>query len=71
MNADLIFANFTKADLRNANLMGATLNETIWLNTLVDDCNFGQGIGLTEPQRQDLQMRGAKFSCKFSHNLIP
>lgn len=61
VNADLLFANFTNADLRNANLNGATLNETIWLNALVEECEFGEGIGLTEVQRQDLQLRGAKF----------
>ncbi|WP_211173142.1 pentapeptide repeat-containing protein [Brasilonema bromeliae] len=61
VNADLIFANFTNADLRNANLNGATLNETIWLNALVEECEFGEAIGLTKVQRQDLQLRGAKF----------
>ncbi|PHJ65943.1 pentapeptide repeat-containing protein [Nostoc linckia z18] len=62
VNADLLFANFTKADLRNADLRGATLNETIWLDTLVDKCQFGVGTGLTYLQRQDLQLRGAKFN---------
>ncbi len=52
INADLIFANFTKADLRNAELQGATLNETIWLGALVDQCNFGAGIGLTHEQHR-------------------
>jgi len=62
VNADLLFANFTKADLRNADLTGATLNQTIWLDALVEDCQLGIGIGLTQLQRQDLQMRGAKFT---------
>ena len=62
INADLIFANFTKADLRNANLRGATLNETIWLGALVDQCNFGTGIGLTHEQCKDLKVRGARFN---------
>ncbi|MGF1933795.1 MAG: pentapeptide repeat-containing protein [Nostoc sp. ChiQUE02] len=62
VNADLLFANFTKADLRNANLRGATLNETIWLETLVDKCQLGVGTGLNHLQRQDLQLRGAKFN---------
>ncbi|MGH8002659.1 MAG: pentapeptide repeat-containing protein [Brasilonema sp.] len=61
VNADLLFANFTNADLRNANLNGATLNETTWLDALVEECDFGQGIGLTKIQRQDLLLRGAKF----------
>lgn len=61
VNADLIFANFTNADLRNTNLNGATLNETIWLNALVEECEFGEGIGLTKVQRQDLQFSGARF----------
>ncbi|NEU74813.1 pentapeptide repeat-containing protein [Hassallia byssoidea VB512170] len=60
-NADLLFANFTNADLRKADLQGATLNETIWLNALVDECQFGEGIGLTISQRKDLQLRGARF----------
>ncbi|MBW4593423.1 MAG: pentapeptide repeat-containing protein [Brasilonema angustatum HA4187-MV1] len=61
VNADLIFANFTNADLINANLNGATLNETIWLNARVEECEFGEGIGLTKLQRQDLRLRGARF----------
>ncbi|MEH1952824.1 pentapeptide repeat-containing protein [Nostoc sp.] len=62
VNADLLFTNFTKADLRNADLRGTTLNETIWLETLVDKCQLGVGTGLNHLQRQDLQLRGAKFS---------
>ncbi|WP_193196297.1 pentapeptide repeat-containing protein [Nostoc sp. MG11] len=61
-NADLLFVNFTRANLRNADLRCATLNETIWLDTLVDECEFGAGIGLTQLQRQDLQRRGARFN---------
>ena len=61
INADLLFVNFTKADLRNADLRGATLNKTIWLETLVDKSEFGVGIGLNDLQRQDLQLRGARF----------
>ena len=60
-NADLLFANFTNADLTKADLQGATLNETIWLNAIVDECRFGEGIGLKENQRKDLQLRGARF----------
>ncbi len=59
--ADLIFVNFTGADLRNADLRGATLNETIWSAALVEGCNFGVGIGLTEAQRLDLKACGAVF----------
>lgn len=59
LEADLIFANFTGADLREADLRGATLNETIWLTALVEGCNLGSGIGLTQQQRKDLQVRGA------------
>ncbi|MFH7027588.1 MAG: pentapeptide repeat-containing protein [Heteroscytonema crispum UTEX LB 1556] len=62
LNADLLFANFTKADLRNANLTGATLNKTVWLDALIDECDFGEGIGLTQLQRKDLQLRGARFN---------
>ena len=62
VNADLLFVNFTKADLRNADLRGATLNETIWLETLVDKCQLGVGTGLNHLQRQDLQLRGARFN---------
>ncbi|MEH2179621.1 pentapeptide repeat-containing protein [Nostoc sp.] len=62
VNADLLFVNFTKADLRNANLRGATLNETIWLETLVDNCQLGVGIGLNHLQCQDLQLRKAIFN---------
>ncbi len=62
VDADLLFANFTKANLRNADLSSATLNETIWLDALVDECKFGTGIGLTKLQRQYLQLRGARFN---------
>ncbi|MBE9037360.1 pentapeptide repeat-containing protein [aff. Roholtiella sp. LEGE 12411] len=62
VNADLLFVNFTRANLRNADLRCATVNETIWLDTLVDECKFGTGIGLTKLQRQDLQRRGARFN---------
>jgi uncharacterized protein YjbI with pentapeptide repeats len=62
VNADLLFANLMKADLRNADLRGATLDETIWLETLVDKCHLGLGTGLTLLQRQDLQLRGARFN---------
>ncbi|HLO88938.1 MAG TPA: pentapeptide repeat-containing protein [Nostocaceae cyanobacterium] len=61
VNADLLFVNFTQANLKNADLRGATLNQTIWLNTIVDKCQLGFGIGLTQIQRQDLQLRGAIF----------
>ncbi|MBN3951766.1 MAG: pentapeptide repeat-containing protein [Nostoc sp. NMS7] len=66
VNADLLFVNFTKADLRNADLRGATLNETIWLETLVDNCQLGVGTGLNHLQRQDLQVRGARFNSSAS-----
>jgi uncharacterized protein YjbI with pentapeptide repeats len=62
LNADLIFVNFTKADLRKADLRGAALNETIWLDALVDECQMGLGNGLTKQQRKDLQLRGARFN---------
>jgi len=61
VDADMIFANFTGADLRNADLWGATLNETVWSGALVDQCHFGTGIGLTNEQRRDLEVRGALF----------
>ena len=62
IDADLLFVNFTKADLRNADLRGATLNETIWLETLVEKCQLGVGTGLSNLQRQDLQLRKAIFN---------
>jgi uncharacterized protein YjbI with pentapeptide repeats len=67
-NADLLFANFTNADLRKADLQGATLNESIWLNAIVDECRFGEGIGLTKSQRKDLQLRGARFDYSEDDN---
>ncbi|MDZ7960657.1 MAG: pentapeptide repeat-containing protein [Aulosira sp. DedQUE10] len=68
VNADLLFANFTKADLRNADLRSATLNETIWLDALVDECQFGNGTGLSLQQRKDLQLRGARFNTSADDN---
>jgi uncharacterized protein YjbI with pentapeptide repeats len=61
VNADLIFANFTNANLKNADLSGATLNQTIWLEAVVEGCKFDNVIGLTDSQRKDLQLRGARF----------
>ncbi len=58
----LTHANFTKADLTDANIKGATLNETIWCGALVKQCQFGAGIGLTDKQRQYLQINGAVFN---------
>jgi len=34
----------------------------IWLKALVDKCKFGEGIGLSNQQRQDLLLGGAMFS---------
>lgn len=62
IDADLIFANFTKANLSNANLQGATLNETVWNSTIVKNCNFGLGIGITNKQRQELLSCGVIFN---------
>ncbi len=62
-SADLIFANFTNANLSKANLQGSTLNETLWDSAIVDECNFGVGIGITNKQRQELVSCGAIFSA--------
>lgn len=62
IDADLIFANFTNANLSNTNLQGATLNETVWNGAIVENCNFGIGIGITNQQRQELKFCGAIFN---------
>lgn len=62
-NADMIFARLMDADLRGANLYGATLNETIWTGARVEQCIFGQGKGLTTPQRRELTAKGAIFAA--------
>ncbi len=64
VDADLIFANFTNANLSKAKLQGSTLNETLWDSAIVDECNFGVGIGITNKQRQELVSCGAIFSDK-------
>ncbi|MCT7949757.1 pentapeptide repeat-containing protein [Ancylothrix sp. C2] len=61
IKADLLFVNFTNANLTNADLTAATLNETIWLNAIVEGCNLKNTTGLTQQQRQDLTRRGAIF----------
>ena len=63
VDADLIFANFTNANLRKANLQGSTLNETLWDSAIVENCNFGVGIGIKNNQRQELISCGAIFSA--------
>ncbi len=59
--ADLVFARLVQADLRDADLRGATLNQTLWSRALVEGCQMGLGIGLTEPQRRELSAGGALF----------
>ena len=59
--------DFRELDLRGislikANLSGATLNETIWTGTLVEQCKLGTGIGLTDEQRTNLKVRGARLN---------
>ena len=61
IKADLLFVNFTNANLTNADLTAATLNETIWLNAIVEGCNLKNTTGLTQQQQQELTRRGAKF----------
>ncbi len=61
VDADLIFASFNNANLSDVNLQGATLNETLWHNAIVKNCNFGVGIGITNKQRQKLKTSGAIF----------
>ncbi|MBW4664768.1 MAG: pentapeptide repeat-containing protein [Chroococcus sp. CMT-3BRIN-NPC107] len=62
VDADLIFANFAGANLSNTNLQGATLNETVWNSAILENCNFGTGIGITNKQRQELVSCGAIFT---------
>jgi uncharacterized protein YjbI with pentapeptide repeats len=59
--ADLVFARLIRTDLREADLRGATLNETLWSEALVEGCQLGLGIGLTERQRRELSAGGALF----------
>ena len=61
IKADLLFVNFTNANLTNADLTAATLNETIWLNAIVEGCNLKNTTGLTQKQLQSLIQRGAKI----------
>ena len=63
--ADLVFARLVRTDLREADLRGATLNETLWFGTLVEGCQLGRGLGLTEQQRQELSAAGALFEHSF------
>ncbi len=60
-DADLIFANFSAANLSGADLRGATLNETIWTDSIVDDCDFRGAIGLTSTQAIALRSNGGIF----------
>ncbi|MGK7912232.1 MAG: pentapeptide repeat-containing protein [Synechococcus sp.] len=60
-NGNLLFAKAIGADFRGANLRGATLSRTVWTNALVKGCCFGNGNGLSQSQREELQRRGAQF----------
>ena len=60
-DADLIFGNFSRANLSAADLRGATLNETMWTGAIVSGCNFRDSIGLTPLQVRDLRSRGGIF----------
>jgi uncharacterized protein YjbI with pentapeptide repeats len=60
-DANLNEANFTHADLHRASLMLAKLNGTVWQNTKVEEARFGKNLGLSEPDKLELQQRGAMF----------
>jgi uncharacterized protein YjbI with pentapeptide repeats len=63
--ADLVFARLVHTDLRDADLRGATLNKTLWSGALVEGCQLGRGIGLTQQQRRELSADGAFFETSF------
>jgi hypothetical protein len=41
--------------------MLAKLNGTVWQNTKVEEARFGKNLGLSEPDKLELQQRGAMF----------
>jgi uncharacterized protein YjbI with pentapeptide repeats len=61
-NADVMFGNFTRTDLRGANLQGATLYETQWSAAQVEDCDLRSAKGIAPAQQQWLQAQGAIFA---------
>lgn len=63
--ADLLLAKLTRANLRQVCFEGATLHETSWDQAQVQDCDLGQGIGLTTAMIQTLRAAGAQVHSKF------
>ncbi|MBO9998311.1 MAG: pentapeptide repeat-containing protein [Cyanobacteria bacterium SID2] len=59
--ADLLFANLSQADLTHADLRGAALYETLWSKSIVTGCRFGEGLGLTQEQYEQLKCCGGVF----------
>jgi uncharacterized protein YjbI with pentapeptide repeats len=60
--AILCETNLRGADLRDANLVDADLMLANFENAIVQNCNFGNGLGLSEAQKADLKQRGAIFN---------
>jgi uncharacterized protein YjbI with pentapeptide repeats len=60
-DADLLFGNFIRANLSGVNLRRATLNQTMWLDSIVHDCDFRGAIGLTAIQVSQLRSAGGIF----------
>lgn len=55
-SVDLRWADLSEADLRRADLRGADLN-----GAMVQNARFGEGVGLSQEEKQDLARRGAIF----------
>jgi uncharacterized protein YjbI with pentapeptide repeats len=60
-HANLSYANLSGADLSHANLSSADLNNANLNHANVQNAQFGQGLGLSNKDRQSLAKRGAIF----------
>ncbi len=59
--ANLSGASLWRADLSDADLSGADLSGANLSGAIVENAQFGTGIGLSEAEKPDLKRRGAKF----------
>ncbi|MGK7931831.1 MAG: pentapeptide repeat-containing protein [Microcystaceae cyanobacterium] len=59
--ASLALANLIGADLTKANLIETNLSQANLSGAVVTDAQFGQNVGLSPEDKEDLQQRGAIF----------
>jgi uncharacterized protein YjbI with pentapeptide repeats len=60
--ANLSEANLTGVNLSEANLYRADLSKANLTGAIVENCNFGEGLGLSASEKSELKRKGAIFN---------